>query len=195
MSYHLVQKIVWSTVFVGFIALPLLLATYRIGNAATATRVQVHANSSALAANVKGRPLGIVRYTGQGYSLLYDAAWQATPDGNNGVSISHTKTRLDVLVQHTTTPISVLQFEFGTLARVNCQRAGHVPRTTMVAGTEWDLARYTCASPVQGQRSEEIVTLDTKEAIGGSYYSIAVVATHGALDTHTFKFIASFRFE
>lgn len=192
MAHYPSKNVLKSVFIICYGVLTLLLATYGTSSLASAFRVQTHLTNGA---SSRSNPFSIVRYRGKGYSFLHDSTWQETPDGNNGVSINHDGTRLDVFVQRTDTPISALQFEFGTLASVNCSQVAHMPKTAVIYGITWNMARYMCASPLRGHSSEEIVTLDTQDAIGDAYYSIAAVARRGALDKHAFKSIASFRFE
>src|SRR5258708_4709689 len=184
MAHYLAKNVLRSALIICYGVLTLLLATYGTSRSASAATTQVHLTNRA---GSMSKLFSIARYRGKGYSFLYDSSWQETPDGNNGVSINHDGTRLDVFVQHTDTPIAVLQFEFGTLAPINCSRVAHMPKTAVIYGITWNLARYICASPLRGHSSEEIVTLDTQDAIGDAYYSIATVARRGALDKHAFK--------
>ncbi len=139
-------------------------------------------------------------YKGNGYNLDFPGSWVVTSDGNNGTIFStpDKAASFHVFVGDSTSSVNPLQYEFGTISKLNCHAVpSGLPITQSNSGMTWNQAQYICDSAVAGGNKEEIGILTAIDTHNGKYYNIDYITRPDTFDNASQNFfgpmVASFK--
>lgn len=136
-------------------------------------------------------PAKLETYTGDSFTIGYDADWKSESYIENGVSFQHPAeegTQLHVIVQDVASLTAALQIEAGTSAGDRCEQSGTIEETVTIDGATWSQQQFLCSPAIEGGEMQVIRILERQEPVEGTHYAITWLATSEQFDAATDTF-------